>query len=162
MKQLIALSACGILLASCASMNDPFTAAPSAIKLRLESEPAGAEARVSASQACNTPCELTVTPTGDVTVTYSLAGYQSQSVVTQLVPAGDARFGEAAEARLNPNPVTAELEAAPAPAKRPAKRRAAAKRPAAAESAPEAPAPAAPQNSPFPPPPASAFPPPSR
>lgn len=142
--------------------------------LRFESEPSNAEARVSPTQACRTPCELQVMPSGDVTVTFSLQGHETQVQSVKLLAPDDVNSGST-EFRLYPNPVFAELEPAstvPRTGRQPAKKAAPAKRPAAAPAAARAPraapAPAAapatraapPSNSPFPPAPAAAFPPP--
>jgi len=191
MSRLIAIGACGLLLASCTSSMLPsgsvLGSSETPVALRLESDPPGAEARVG-EQACQTPCELSVAPAADMTATFTLKGYQSQTIGLEVVPGGSPLRGEPLNARILPNPVLAELEPEPArPARKAAPRRAPAKSapaqkstPApssapAAESPATGPAPANPfpdppatafpppasnQSSPFPPPPASAFPPP--
>jgi hypothetical protein len=124
---------------------------PAPVSIQFQSEPAGAEAKTSAGQSCQTPCALAMAPDKDFSVTFSLAGYQPQTVPVQLgKPEGDAT----AEASLQPNPVAVELAPAPktpprrTPAKKPATTTSAAKpaaaKPAAAPSRPAAPSAAAP------------------
>ena len=84
--------------------------------LRIESEPAGAEAKTSLGQSCRTPCELTVQTPGEMTVTLALAGYQSQTVT--VTPGGDSDGGQP---RLAPNPVYVEF--VPPPKKKPPKKK---------------------------------------
>ena len=188
MSRLIAIGACGILLASCTSSMLPsgsiLGSSDSPVALRLESDPPGAEARIG-DQSCQTPCQLSVTPAVDMTATFTLRGYQSQIIGLEVIPGGNPQMGEPVNARILPNPVLAELEPEPAapprragPTRAPAK--AAPKSTPASEAVPPrgaAPAQSAPSNpfpnppanalppasnapSPFPPPPASAFPPP--
>ena len=63
MSRVIAVAACGFILAAC-SMSMPsldfFRSAPPTEVLRIESEPPGADARTAEGQSCRTPCELTV------------------------------------------------------------------------------------------------------
>ena len=128
--------------------------------VQLESEPAGAEAKTSAGQSCRTPCALSVS--GDeFTVTYSLPGYQPQTVPVHVVtPPNDPTDPGALQAtRVVPNPVYAELQPEPPPAPRrtapPKKPRPVAAAPARpAPAAAMAPAPAPAPASPWPPPPA--------
>ena len=104
MGRVIAILASGFVLAAC-SMSMPsmdfFKSGPATDVLRVESDPPGADARTSEGQSCRTPCELTVGVTNDLTVTYSLNGYQPQTSQVRTDPDG---------ARLQPNPVFAELQ----------------------------------------------------
>src|SRR5437016_4134034 len=104
MGRVIAVLASGFVLAAC-SMSMPsmdfFKSGPATDVLRVESEPPGADARTSEGQSCRTPCELTVAVTSDLTVTYSLNGYQ---------PLTSQVRSDADGARLQPNPVFAELQ----------------------------------------------------
>ena len=87
--------------------------APAATTMQFESEPAGAEARTSLGQACRTPCTQTVTAS-EFTVSFSLPGYQPQTVPVRVVASADGSDAEGA--RLVPNPVFVELQpAGPAP-----------------------------------------------
>jgi hypothetical protein len=140
-------------------------AAPAATTMQFESEPAGAEARTSLGQSCRTPCSLAVTA-NEFTVSFTLQGYQPQTVPVRVVGAADntrdpGSEGESTPPRLVPNPVFVELQpAAPPPsvrAKKPAvakKKPKPAPRPAPTAMAPAAPAPEAAPASPWPPPPA--------
>lgn len=134
--------------------------APAANTMQFESEPAGAEARTSTGQTCRTPCSLAVSGS-EFTVTFALPGYQPQTVPVRVVASTEPPGveGEAPAARLVPNPVFVELQAAAAapaarkpaapPKKKPTKP---APRPAPTAMAPEAPpAPAPAPASPWPP-----------
>ncbi len=63
MSRVIAIVACGLVVAAC-SMSMPsmdfFRSGPATEVLRIESEPPGADARTAEGQSCRTPCELTV------------------------------------------------------------------------------------------------------
>ena len=159
MKRVVAIAACGMSLAACSSMPSwmqfDTKSAPAATTMQFESEPAGAEARTSLGQACRTPCTQTVTAT-EFTVSFSLPGYQPQTVPVRVVASADGSDAEGA--RLVPNPVFVELQPgspAPAPVKKPApmkKKPKAAPRAAPTAMAPEsAPAPAPAPASPWPP-----------
>ncbi len=156
MYRVFAIVAGGLMLAACASGSssssflDSLKPAPPVDNLKLESEPAGAEARVPSGASCRTPCALDV-PAGQATsVTFTLAGYKPETVPVEAVSSGGG-FPQ-----LSPNPVTAELEAAPPPAKKPVPRKRAAKKPAPKTStnttapAAAAPPPASSNNSPWP------------
>src|SRR5262245_16043822 len=151
MSRVIAFVACGFTLAACsASMPslDFFKSSPATETLRIESEPPGADARTSQGQTCRTPCELTVQGAGDLSVTFALNGYQPQTVAWKSNPANGG-------AKLSPNPLYVELQAAAAPT--PAKKKTVKKKPATAAATQPPPA-AAPATAAFPPPPASAEP----
>jgi hypothetical protein len=137
--------------------------APAATTMQFESEPAGAEARISTGQACRTPCSLAVT-SSEFTVSFALPGYQPQTVPVRVVASNDPRDPtsevDVAAPRLVPNPVFVELQPAspavagrkPAPAKKKPKP---APRTAPTAMAPEqAPSPAPAPASPWPPAPA--------
>jgi hypothetical protein len=106
--------------------------------LRIESEPAGAEAKTSSGQSCRTPCELSVAAADEVSLTVALNGYQPQTVAV--------RKDAADSSRLAPNPIHVELQPV-TPAKKVAAKRkpavAAKPAPAQAASAQPAQAPAA-------------------
>jgi hypothetical protein len=162
MSRVIAIMACGFILAACsASMSSLnfMKSAPSAEALRIESEPPGAAAKTSSGQSCLTPCELTVQAGGEVSVTLALNGYQPQTVsVRPEAPAPEQRDSEGGGApRLAPNPVYVELQPALAapPAKTPAVKK---KKPVAAAARPATAAPVT-AAAPFPAPAAAAVPP---
>jgi PEGA domain len=157
MHRVIAVVSGGLALAACSSLNlDFMKPAPVLETVRFESQPPGAEAKVSNGQTCRTPCALALPAGGPYTVTYTLSGYQPTSEQIELVSMGDNT------SRLEPNPVLIDLTPAapPPPAKRKpvAKKRAAkpvAKRPApkpAGTTAPPPPPPAATSPWPAPPP----------
>ena len=164
MRRVIVILASGLALAGCASGGTSpdwwpkFEPAP--VSIQFESQPAGAEAKTSTGQSCQTPCSLAMAPDKEFSVTFALAGRQPQTVPVQITkPEGDPF----AEASLQPNPVAVELAVAPKtpakrtpgrkpaatastakPAAKPAAPRPAAPRPAASSSQSVAPAPAAP------------------
>ena len=112
MSRVIAVAACGVLLAAC-SMSMPsldmFRSAPPTEVLRIESEPPGADARTAEGQSCRTPCELTVPSTGEVAISFALPGYNPQTINVRAEAPPAASYAEAAPVtRLQPNPVYAE------------------------------------------------------
>jgi hypothetical protein len=134
MSRVIAVMACGFMLAACSTTMpslDFMKSAPQAESLAIESEPAGAEAKTSLGQSCRTPCQLSVQPGSEFSVTLALSGYQPQTVSVRP----EARGATAAAPRLAPNPVHVDLQAAAPPKKPVAKKKklvaAAAVRPAA-------------------------------
>ena len=137
MSRVIAVMACGFMpcgfmLAACSTTMpslDFMKSAPQAESLAIESEPPGAEAKTSLGQNCRTPCQLSVQPGSEFSVTLSLSGYQPQTVSVR--PEAE---GATAAPRLAPNPVHADLQAVAPPKKPVAKKKklvAAAARPAA-------------------------------
>src|SRR5262245_19837084 len=147
MSRVIAVMACGFMLAACSTTMpslDFMKSAPQAESLAIESEPPGAEAKTSLGQSCRTPCQLSVRPGSEFSVTLALSGYQPQTVSIRPEAGG----ATAAAPRLAPNPVHVDLQAVAPPKKPAAKKRklvAAVVRPAATDpmaSAAPAPAPA--------------------
>jgi hypothetical protein len=150
MIRIIAVAACGLTLAACTSWMPSFDipsfrSGPAMTTLSIESDPPGADAKLSTGGECRTPCTLSVPVSEDFTVSFALAGHQPETVPVRAVPGSGGFSGEVA--RLEPNPLYVELQALPPPAvkKRPTtkKPRTAAKpapRPAAA-AAPSAAAP---------------------
>jgi len=132
MSRVIAVMACGFMLAACSTTMpslDFMKSAPQAESLAIESEPPGAEATTSLGQSCRTPCQLSVQPGNEFSVTLALSGYQSQTVSVR--PEAE---GATAVLRLAPNPVHVDLQAAAPPKKPVVKKKrlvAAAARPAA-------------------------------
>jgi hypothetical protein len=119
MSRVIAVMACGLILAAC-SMSMPsldfFRSGPSTETLRIESEPPGADARTAEGQSCRTPCELTVPSAGEVAVSFALPGYQTQTIAVRSEAPPSAGYGEGGgAARMQPNPVYAELQPAAPP-----------------------------------------------
>lgn len=92
-----------------------FQATPVASTVEFESEPAGAEVKTSTGQACRTPCAVSVAAS-ELTATFTLAGYQPQTVPLRLTQSADGRdpnTGQTPPARMTPNPVYVELMVAP-------------------------------------------------
>lgn len=111
MSRLIAVVAWGLMLAACsATMSnlnlDFMKSSPQAETLTIESEPPGAEAKTSLGQSCLTPCQLSVQPGSEFSVTLALRGYQPQTVSVR--PEAE---GATAPPRLRPNPVHVDLQA---------------------------------------------------
>ena len=106
------------------------SAPPPASTVQVESEPAGAEAKSSVGPSCRTPCSLTIASADPFTVTFTLAGYESQTVPVVPRLGGDPRDSGGA-LKFDPDPVYAQLEpTAPAKGK---------KRPAPKEKTPAPP-----------------------
>jgi hypothetical protein len=135
MSRVVAVLACGFALAGC-SMSMPsldyFRSGPVNETLRVESEPPGADARTTQGQSCRTPCELSVASGGELGISFALNGYQPTTIQVRPEIAPTA-YGETGPARLQPNPVYAELQ--PIRPAAPPKRRSPAKRKQTAEKA---------------------------
>jgi PEGA domain len=117
MSRVIAIIACGFMLTACSatlpSLNlDFMKSAPQAETLAIESEPPGAEVKISIGQSCRTPCQLPVQPGREFSVTLALSGYQPQTVSVR--PEAD---GASATPRLAPNPIHVTLQAVAPPKK---------------------------------------------
>jgi PEGA domain len=121
MSRVIAVMACGFMLAACSTTMpslDFMKSAPQAESLAIESEPPGAEAKTSLGQSCRTPCQLSVQPGSEFSVTLALSGYQPQTVSVRP----EAEDSTAAP-RLAPNPVHVDLQAVAPPKKPVAKKK---------------------------------------
>lgn len=109
----IVVVAGGLGLAAC-SFNMPsmdfFSSKPMTASLSIESDPPGADAKLSVGGNCRTPCTQTVMLGSDFTVTVSLNGYMPQTRTVKPVST------DAGSALLDPNPLFVELKAnAPLP-----------------------------------------------
>ena len=159
MSRVMVVTLCGSVLAGC-SMSMPsldmFKSSSSSEILRVESEPPGADARTSQGQSCRTPCELTVSAADEMSVSFALNGYQPQTLQVRT-DAAPAAYGDTSQARLQPNPVYAELQPVRSPSKKAplAKRKQTAQKaaPATAETNGPDPATAYPAGFPWPDPP---------
>ena len=147
MSRIIAVTACGFMLAACSvtmpSLSlDFMKSAPQDETLAIDSEPRAAEAKTSLGQSCRTSYQLRVQPGSEFSVTLTLSGYQPQTVSVR------PETGASSAPRLAPNPVHVDLQAVDPPKKPVPKKKkpvAAAARPAAsppAASAAPTPAPA--------------------
>lgn len=89
MRPVIYLSLAGLALAGCATITRGTTN-----QIQIVSEPAGAMARTSLGHQCPTPCTLTVARKDEFSVTFTMPGYEDQTVLvkTQLAGAGAAGF----------------------------------------------------------------------
>jgi hypothetical protein len=138
MSRVIAVLACGFSVAACSASMPSLSflnSSPPTESVRFESEPPGAEVKLSSGQACRTPCEISVQAAPELSAAFTLAGFQAQTVALKAEASGSG-FGSSP--RLSPNPVYAELQAVPAaPAKKKIR-----KKPVVARAKP-APAPAA-------------------
>jgi hypothetical protein len=148
--RVLAIFGGALALAACSSnpdwMNlDAFKPGPTLDTVSFESEPPGAEAKVSNGQTCRTPCSLALPVDAASSVTFTLNGYQPETEKLDAIQ----NTGE--PSRLRPNPVVVELTPASPPPKtmkKPAKKPAAKKpaaRPTAAIAPPPAPLTSAPQ-----------------
>jgi len=162
MRRVLAILACGFMVAGCASGSDALKSATPTTTLQFESEPAGAEVKTSTGQTCKTPCALAV-PATDLMATYALKGFKPQTVPVKLIPPADTRSDPEGSTgaqlpTFNPSPVYAELEKAVPERRQPARGR---PKPATTSSGEPAPAPAAQARPPAPaapPPPSSSSP----
>jgi hypothetical protein len=118
MYRVFAIVGASLILASCGSTpdwmkvnTDMFKPQPAVDTVRFESEPPGAEAKVSAGQSCRTPCSLALSVNAPTTVTFSLPGYQPD--IENLEPVANTGSATA----FQPNPVVVELIPAPPPPK---------------------------------------------
>src|SRR6516165_2044272 len=137
MSRVIAVMACGFMLAACSATMpslDFLKSTPQPEVLAIESEPPGADAKTSLGESCRTPCKLSVQPGSEFSVTVALSGYQPQTVSVR-----PETEGAAAAPRLAPNPVHVDLRPAAPPQKLVAKK----KKPVAAAARPAAPPPTA-------------------
>jgi hypothetical protein len=104
------IGACGLTLAGCASylpsISGFFQSSPKTEQLKIESDPAGAEAKSSEGTSCLTPCELSAPSGSDSSITMSMVGYQ-----IVIVPIGPESSG----GQLRPNPIFAKLQPLPPP-----------------------------------------------
>jgi hypothetical protein len=83
--------------------------------LTIDSHPPGAVASTSTGGICRTPCALSIPVIEPFTVTYTLDGYVPQTISVQPVPVAKVALIDTTPARLQPNPVLAELQPAPPP-----------------------------------------------
>jgi PEGA domain len=139
----IAFLGVALVLSACSSMSTPDWLKPAPIMdtVRFESDPPGAEAKISNGQTCRTPCALALAVNEPLTVSFTLEGYRPvtesiEPVVTTDLP------------QMRPNPVTALLTLVPPakPVKRSVKKKSRPKKkpvaikPAAGEKSAPAPA----------------------
>jgi hypothetical protein len=152
MYRVIAIVGAGLALAACSSTPDwmnlsALKPAPVLDTVSFESNPPGADVKTSNGQSCRAPCALALPTETPLTATFTLNGYLPETDTLDPVSITGG------PPQLQPNPVSAELELAPPPAKAakpakkpaPKKKTAATAKPAAANPAPASTAPAAQQ-----------------
>ena len=112
MRRVVVIAAAGLSLAGCSSFSwDAFKSAPPVMQVQLESTPPGADARTSLGPGCRTPCSANIPlPEGsDFTVTYTMDKFQPATVPAHVIRIpGD--FASSGSARIDPNPIFAELQ----------------------------------------------------
>jgi PEGA domain-containing protein len=142
MSRAIVVVAGGFGLAACSfampSM-DFFSSKPTTASLSIESNPPGADARLSIGGTCRTPCSQTVSLGSEFTVTVALNGYMPETRTVKPV-SGEASAGSSG-GLLDPNPLFVELKPnapppKPAPPKKKRKRPIQSAAPAAPQEAP--------------------------
>ena len=134
MYRVLAIAGGAIALAACSSSPDWMNfggvrSGPMLDTVSFESEPPGAEAKISNGQNCRTPCSLALPVESPLTVTFTLNGYAPESEKLEMIQS----TGE--PPRFGPNPVAVELTPAPQQpraTKKPATKKPATKKPAAA------------------------------
>jgi hypothetical protein len=139
MYRVIAIVVGGLALAACSSNSqvfnlDAFKPAPTLETVQFESQPPGAEVKLSNGQTCQTPCALAIPhpQSGGYDATFTLNGYLPDTEQIQLMSMGDNT------SQLRPNPVVAQLAPAPPPPKKKIIRRKRIAKPAAKKPRPVA------------------------
>jgi hypothetical protein len=123
MRRVIMIAAAGLSLAGCSSFSwDAFKSTPAAVPAQLVSTPPGADARTSLGPGCRTPCTVNITPPegSDFTVSYTIDKFQPATVPAHVIRTpGD--WTSSGSARVDPNPIAAELQpmAPPKPPRKP-------------------------------------------
>jgi hypothetical protein len=118
MRRVITIAIVAASLGGCSSfsVSDYFKSTPPEIQVRLESQPAGAEAKTSLGPGCKTPCSVSV-PAPDANtfaVTYTLNRFEPVTVQV-IVIRNPGDFSNPATITTDPNPVFAELRPAGPP-----------------------------------------------
>jgi hypothetical protein len=123
MRRVIVIAAAGLSLAGCSSFSwDAFKSTPAAVPVQLVSTPPGADARTSLGPGCRTPCTVNITPPegSDFTVSYTIDKFQPATVPAHVIRTpGD--WTSSGSARVDPNPIVAELQPMGPPPKPPRK-----------------------------------------
>jgi hypothetical protein len=117
----VAALACSLALAGCGSFNASHLlpslpgGGSGGNPIKLESDPPGAEAQTSLGPACRTPCALSIPAREEFTVTFTLPGYETQTVPIGLQASGGLPGEFTTSVQLVPNPVFVQLEPAASP-----------------------------------------------
>jgi len=124
MRRVIVIAAAGLSLAGCSSLSwDVFKSTPPPVQLQLESNPPGADARTSLGPGCKTPCSVTVPMSegSEFTVSYVMDKFQPATIPARVIRTpGD--WTSSGSARIDPNPIFAELQRMGPPPKPPRKK----------------------------------------
>jgi hypothetical protein len=91
--------------------------------LSIESNPPGADAKLSTGGTCRTPCSQSVALASEFTVTVSLNGYMPETRTVKPVSAEANAGSSGAAALLDPNPLFVELKPNAPPPKAPPKKK---------------------------------------
>jgi PEGA domain len=135
--QVLAFAGIAFMLCGCSGWSrgigfglfDSAPAIPPTASIELDSDPQGAEAKTSLGTTCKTPCALEVPTSGGFSVTFAREGFTPQTVPVQVQPGQ-----EAPSIKFTPNPVFAQLAAAPGAKKKPVAKKPAPQPAAAAPS----------------------------
>jgi hypothetical protein len=126
----ILLGAFGLTLAGCSSgsvnglLPGMASSNPAKATVQLQSQPPGAQAQTSLGSSCQTPCSLELAASNDLSVTFSLNGYQPQTIQVKPAQPAVVEPGVYPAAALTPNPILAQLEPiAPAVTTKPKQRK---------------------------------------
>jgi PEGA domain len=112
MRMAFAWVLCGVVLSACSAIPGPSGSNRGTIS--LESNPPGAEARLSSSGAsCRTPCTLPV-KVSDYNVTFALAGYTPRFIPIRVSIKREHWYSPEVT-YVDPNPVMALLQPTPPP-----------------------------------------------
>ena len=112
MRRAFAWVLCGVVLSACSAIPGPSGSNRGTIS--LESNPPGAEARLSSSGAsCRTPCTLPV-KVSDYNVTFALAGYTPRFIPIRVSIKREHWYSPEVT-YVDPNPVMALLQPTPPP-----------------------------------------------
>jgi hypothetical protein len=112
MRRALAWVLCGVALSACSAIPRPSGSNRGTVS--LESNPPGAEARLSSSGAsCRTPCTLPV-KVSDYNVTFALAGYTPRFIPIRVSIKREHWYSPEVT-YVDPNPVMALLQPTPPP-----------------------------------------------
>jgi PEGA domain len=126
MSRAIAVMAGGLSVAACSfampSM-DFFSSKPTTASLSIESNPPGADARLSTGGTCRTPCAVSVPLGSEFSVIVALDGYAPETRTVRPVSADASAGSPGATALLDPNPLFVDLKPMAAPKPPPPKKK---------------------------------------
>ena len=104
----VGLVLCGIALSACSAI-PRLSGPPDPVnRFSLQSNPPGAEARITSGATCRTPCTLPV-KVSDYNVTFALAGYAPRFVPIRVSIKREHWYSPAVT-HVDPNPVVVQLE----------------------------------------------------